>query len=142
MATTLSGINEAEWTKRPQKNEWCLTEIICHLRDVELEVNLPRLNKILKEENPFISGIDSDKWAEERGYIKQDGSDAFEKFISGRIETLEILEGLDTNDWGKEVRHAIFGPTNLKEIIYFMTGHEILHDRQAYEVIQLFLPHK
>ena len=28
-----------------QPGEWCLTEIICHLRDVEREVNLPRIRK-------------------------------------------------------------------------------------------------
>ena len=68
ISTLLVGISEPSWIKRPSPDAWSLTEIICHLRDVEQEVNLPRLKKIIQENNPFIHGVDSDRWADERDY--------------------------------------------------------------------------
>jgi FMN phosphatase YigB (HAD superfamily) len=135
LSSLLSGTPSLDWSQQPQPDAWCLTEIACHLRDVEREVNLPRLRKIIQEDNPFIPGVDSDTWADERGYIDQDGPRAFEEFVAARIESLEILDQLGKTHWKRPVRHAIFGPTDLKEIIQIMAGHERLHGRQICEVI-------
>jgi HAD superfamily hydrolase (TIGR01549 family) len=132
----LAEIQESKWTERPHPTEWCLTEVICHLRDVEREVNLPRMQKIITETNPFIPGVDSDTWALERAYISQDGPQALQDFIAARIETLALLESLNPLDWDRPVRHAIFGPTELKEIISIMAGHERLHGRQVSKVLK------
>jgi hypothetical protein len=129
-------IPKSKWTKRPHPTEWCLTEVLCHLRDVEREVNLPRLQKILAETNPFVPGVDSDTWALQRAYIDQDGPQALQDFITTRMETLALLDNLNPVDWDRPVRHAIFGPTELKEIISIMAGHERLHGRQISKVIK------
>lgn len=119
------------WQKHPQPGEWNFTEIVCHLRDVDNEVNTPRVDKVLKEEDPFLPGIDSDKWAEERLYYCQNGPQALQDFTHSRIKLLEILDGLQTADWQKPARHAIFGPTSLKELVGIIVGHDRLHVRQA-----------
>lgn len=119
------------WQEHPEPGEWNFTEIVCHLRDVDSEVNIPRVNKVLAEQNPFLPGIDSDKWAEERLYYCQNGPQALQDFTDSRINLLEILAGLQTDDWVKPARHAIFGPTKLKELISIIVGHDRLHVRQA-----------
>jgi FMN phosphatase YigB (HAD superfamily) len=126
-------INILTW--RPERDAWSLTEIICHLRDVEREINLPRLHKALQEDNPFIAGVDSDPWADTRAYIQQDGEAAFADLLTAREETLGILNNLDEDDWSRPIRHAIFGPTKLQELIRISAGHERAHGRQVYEVI-------
>jgi FMN phosphatase YigB (HAD superfamily) len=131
----ITGVKDEDWSRKPATNAWSLTEIVCHLRDVEREINLPRINKIINEENPFIPGVDSDTWASEKEYILQDGPKAFDDFVSARIETMGNLDKMDDADWSRPVRHAIFGPTNLKEIIHIMAGHERLHGKQIYELI-------
>jgi FMN phosphatase YigB (HAD superfamily) len=120
------------WKKRADANEWSLTEVACHLRDVEQEINLPRLQKILEESHPFIPGIDSDVWAQERNYQAQDGPAALHDFVSARMETLKLLASLSPTAWQKPAQHAIFGPTDLHEIVSFIAGHDRLHIRQAY----------
>ena len=107
-----------------------------------MEVNLPRIRLIMKEDSPFIPGIDSDKWAKEREYIDQDGPEAFSGFLETRMETLEILKRLEEKDWEREIRHSIFGSTDLKEIVHIMALHDILHVRQIVEITRLFLPAK
>ena len=123
-----------EWMRKSDPNEWSLVEITCHLRDVEMEVNLPRLKQIQIEERAFIPGVDSDAWAEERGYQTQDGLAALKEFIDVRKETLALLDELTEDDWEKDVQHAIFGPTNLREIAGIMSRHDRLHLRQAYDL--------
>lgn len=121
------------WNIRPQLTEWCQAEILCHLRDVEREVNLPRLQRVIQENNPFISGQDTDPWAEQRQYICQDGRKALADFTSARLAVLEMLSALDAEDWQRPARHTIFGPTDLKEIASIIAAHDRLHLRQVRE---------
>ena len=131
-------VPQEAWNKPQVADEWSLTEIACHLRDVEKEINLARLKKIISEDNPFIPGVDSDAWALSRDYRAQDGPAALHDFVSTRIETLDILSNLAPADWKRPVQHAIFGPTNLAEIASFMGGHDRLHVRQSYAQIPSF----
>ena len=125
-------VSEGTWTKRPSASEWCPTEILCHLRDVEQEVNLPRLRKVLGEEDPFLPGEDTDPWAEEREYICQDGKQALHSFMVERMRLLDILTKLPDKSWQRSARHAIFGRTHLKELVGIIAGHDRMHIRQFY----------
>jgi hypothetical protein len=122
-----------QWTRRPAEKEWSLTEILCHLRDVDSEVNLPRLEKITTEDAPFIAGMATDPWAEERDYFHQSGPEALALFIQNRSQITALLDQLDPAGWQRIARHAIFGPTTLEELIRFITTHDIVHMRQGYQ---------
>jgi FMN phosphatase YigB (HAD superfamily) len=124
------------WNTRPAEREWCLVEVICHLRDVENEVNLPRILKVVAEQNPFLPGMDTDKWAQERSYNLQSGSSAMNDFMAHRIQLLALLDGLSQPDWERPARHAIFGPTQIKELVSIIANHDRLHVQQAYRCIQ------
>ncbi|PWH17815.1 MAG: hypothetical protein DDG59_07405 [Anaerolineae bacterium] len=118
------------WNARFEENEWCQTEILCHLRDVEIEVNLPRLRKAIETPNPFIAGIDTDPWAEQRNYRQQSGEKALQDFLQARLELLSLLQELPPQTWNQKVRHAIFGPTTLQELIEIIASHDRIHIRQ------------
>ena len=133
LASLGSDIPETLWSQSPGEGEWSLTEILCHLRDVEGEVNIPRVEKLLQDQNPFLPGMDTDPWAEERMYFCQNGPEALRDFMDYRIRLLDLLEGLQPEDWERKARHAIFGPTHLREIVSIFTGHDRLHVRQVYE---------
>jgi len=121
--------------RRPVAKEWSLTEIICHLRDTELEINLPRLHMMLELDEPFIPARNTDDWAEERRYNTQDIWQALQDFATARVRTIEVLHGL-TIEWGRKARHAIFGPTDLLELVKFMAEHDKLHIRQIVSTIK------
>jgi hypothetical protein len=122
------------WTHSPKPDEWSLTEIIGHLRDVDRDVNLPRSRKVLAEANPFMAGEVTDEWVKDRQYGRQDGRASLAEFTTIRKELLALLDGLQA-EWNRPARHAIFGPTSLKELVGFMAEHDRLHVRQAYEAI-------
>ena len=132
LAALTDNLSPETWLHQPTENEWSLTEIACHQRDVEREINLPRLQKMINSLNPFIPGIDSDAWAKERGYQSQDGPAALHDFVTARMETLNLLNSLTPEDWQRSAQHAIFGPTNLREIASIIASHDRLHIRQVY----------
>ena len=129
--TLLRRLDPSEWATRPGQNEWALVEIVCHLRDMDAEVNLPRLDALTSEQNALIAGQDTDRWADERHYIAQDGPAAFREFIAARTKLLEKLNNLSPADWQRRARHTIFGPTDLQELVGFMAEHDQTHIRQA-----------
>ena len=128
----LSGI---EWQQRLSDTDWAANEIICHLRDVDREVNLPRMKLVASGENPFFAGIVTDVWAEERKYIKEDGITALNAFMEVRSQLVELLGGLDEKSWELPARHAIFGPTQLIELAGFISTHDRTHVHQMFQAV-------
>jgi FMN phosphatase YigB (HAD superfamily) len=120
-------LDEKTWTRRPTKGEWAPIEIVCHLRDVEQEVTLPRVETILTETDPHLSPFDTDRWAEERDYIHQSSSEALADFIHIRKQTISLLTTLNMEDWSRSARHSLFGPTTLSEVVNIATEHDLLH---------------
>jgi HAD superfamily hydrolase (TIGR01549 family) len=124
------------WTKKPDPQEWCLAEIMCHLRDVEAEVNVPRLQQVISEINPFIPGRDTDPWVDERQYILQDCLEARDSFLLSRTELLSTLGNLELEEWQRPARHAILGPTHIQELTGIIASHDRLHIQQAHQVLE------
>jgi len=132
LATLITSLPKDAWTRLPAPGEWCLTEIICHLRDNEREVNLPRLHRILAEQNPFLVGETTDVWVKERKCAEQNGPQALAEFTAARKQTLALLDGL-VDEWSRPARHAFFGPTTLQELVGFMSGHDRAHVQQVWK---------
>lgn len=125
------------FTIRPEPGEWCLAEILCHLRDVEEEVNLSRYQKVVQEADPFLPGMVTDPWADERLYICQDGPTALTEFCQARLQALDLLENAEPKDWRRTARHAIFGPTDLRELASINAGHDRVHIQQFLQTLKM-----
>jgi FMN phosphatase YigB (HAD superfamily) len=130
LAAILHVFGESRWSCCPQEEGWGPVEIACHLRDVEREITQPRLKKILEEENPYLTPVESDAWAEERDYRAQDGPQALRDFTAARKGTIALLRGLGAEGWQRTARHAVFGPTTLAEQARFSARHDLLHIEQ------------
>ncbi|MCL4871322.1 MAG: DinB family protein [Anaerolineae bacterium] len=123
------------WAHRPAPGSWSLTELLCHLRDVEQEVHQPRFRELLAKENAFIAGADPDRWAVERGYQQQDGARALADFVAARQETVAFLHPLPEAIWQRRGRHAFFGPTSMHELLHLAVKHDQAHWPQLQAVI-------
>lgn len=137
IASLIGELPHAKWNTPPSPDEWSLVEILCHLRDSEQEINRPRLERMMRETEPFIAGQSIAERSRERGYIHQDGNAAFCDYLSARLETLTILKSLTDKDWNRKARHSIFGPTTLLEMVGFMTTHDRLHIQQIWKLLHL-----
>ncbi|MBN2044395.1 MAG: HAD hydrolase-like protein [Anaerolineales bacterium] len=124
------------WAIGPKQEDWQINEILCHLRDVDREVHLPRLTAIRDEESPFLTAIDTDTWADERDYHRQDGLQAFKDLIETRKEVLSLAAHLLKIGGKKAIRHSIFGPITVNEILRIAARHDSLHVQQILGEIQ------
>jgi FMN phosphatase YigB (HAD superfamily) len=136
LRSLLSTLTEKDWRKEPTRDDWAMNEIVCHLRDTEIEVHQMQLSLMIEKEGAFIPRPESGVWANEREYLNVDGKTALTEFASARIESLKILKGLDEKIWTRKARHAIFGPTNFLEVTSFIADHDRLHVQQAWKTLK------
>jgi hypothetical protein len=129
--------DNVDWHWRPKRGEWSLAEVLCHLRDVELEVHQVRFRSLMAAENVFLSGENPDVWVEERQYRLQDGRKALEDFVDARAQTVSLLEGVrDESTWERTSRHALFGLTSMHELLNLAVRHDRAHWEQITELLR------
>jgi len=126
-----------DWECAPAPGEWCLTEVVCHLRDVEREVHQRRFQALIEEEEAFLPGVVADDWIEERNYREQHGPTALRQFLGARCETLVLLRELDDAVWRRQGQHAFFGPTSLHELLNLAVQHDAAHWEQINNLLAL-----
>lgn len=131
-----STLTPEQWRHEPSHNDWALNEIVCHLRDTEREVHRLQLDMLLERPDAFIPRPDTSVWASEREYLSENGPAALTAFITARLENLNKLRDLGDEVWSRKARHAIFGPTNVTEIISFVADHDRMHVQQAWKTLQ------
>lgn len=126
-----------DWQKRPNSVEWSLTEVICHLRDVEIEVHQARFRALIAFDNAFLPGVTADEWVGPRQYQLQNGRSALDSFLAARQETIALLSQLDGSLWQRKGRHAFFGPTTMHELLNLVVKHDEAHLSQIMALHQL-----
>jgi FMN phosphatase YigB (HAD superfamily) len=131
------GIPADLWNASPNQGEWCFTEIICHLRDADLEINISRLERILHEEFAFVAAVNADAWSATRSYCSEHGEEALHGFDGVRNILVQRLESLTEAQWDVPANHAIFGPTTLRELAAFIAQHDRIHIQQALQTLHL-----
>ena len=129
----LCDVQDHFWQQRPDPDEWSIMQILCHLLDSEENNERPRLEKILREDNPFIAeqippGPDIPVCSDE-------GWKVAEQLKKSRAITRHFIAQLDTPDWKRPARHSIFGLTTLLEMAYFTAQHDRLHLNQLCQTL-------
>jgi HAD superfamily hydrolase (TIGR01549 family) len=134
VAATIEGHLQAVLECKPADFEWCARDIICHLRDHDAEEDHTRLERILSEEAPFLSG-NYDPWAHAQDYLTTSANAALVDFVHYRGRMVQWLRSQPAEVWKRPARHAIFGPTSFEEMVRFATEHDRTHLRQMRSAI-------
>lgn len=135
LAGLLTNVAPQHWLQHPDPDEWSIMEIVCHLLQSETTVQLPRLQRILAEDNPFLSPPRQPPGPGEVPSCYEDGYQAANRFIQCRQETIQWLAQLQPQDWHRPARHSIFGPTTLLEMAHFTAQHDRLHLNQLCQTL-------
>lgn len=106
-------------------------QVVCHLRDVDREVNLPRLKVFLEKDDPFFSSVNTDNWIAERDYIHEEAAAAVQGFIAARKAVTAALRDLSAAQWQRRARHSLLGPTSLTDWIAVLAEHDLRHVAQV-----------
>ena len=132
----LAEIPAACITVKPALIEFSVLENICHLRDIEIEGYGVRIQRILSEENPFLSDIDGSRLAIERDYNKQSLSDALASFSSARRQNLDVLNN-SAVDFERTGELEGVGSVTLRKLLEMMFEHDQGHIEELRRVGRL-----
>lgn len=127
-----------DWQRRPTSAQWSLTEVVCHLRDVEREIHQARFQALLAKDDAFMSGATPDDWSVQRSYQQQNGRQALSDFVKARQETAALLQNVDMTIWQRSGNHAFFGQTTMHELLYLVVQHDRVHWQQIMLLVEPF----
>ena len=136
LSSLTQSLADENWEYKTQPDDWAMNEIICHLRDTEIEIHKIQLDLMIGQSDAFIPRPDTSVWANERDYLQVDGIAALREFTAARMGNLQKLNSVEETMWPRKARHAIFGPTNFLEAEGFMADHDRMHIQQAFKTLQ------
>jgi hypothetical protein len=146
LAAEIRGRAAAGLARRPGPRNWSVTEILCHLRDIE-ELCILRFHTMLASDDPavFVAGappkdfarwgiggevpfpLDPDRWAEERQYARQDPRAALAAFARRRREVIALLKALTPEQWKRGSIHPVHGRVTFEDWTAGMAAHDDNH---------------
>lgn len=126
LAAAIRGKDEAVLSKRPDAKSWAAKEVICHLRDTE-ESFMARFDVIMAMDEPKLIGVDPDRWAVDRQYLRNDAAEALAAFRKRREETLAFFRGLKGDQWKRGGIHAVRGRMTVDDFLSLIAWHDDNH---------------
>ena len=102
-------------------------EQICHVRDIEILGYHVRIARTLQEPNPLLVSIDSEALAQERNYAVADAVVVLSEFRHARVRTLQMLAGLNAEQWSRRAEFEGYGPLTLKSLVHYLCSHDQQH---------------
>jgi uncharacterized damage-inducible protein DinB len=127
VAEIAKGLDADRLRRRPEEGEWSMKEVLAHLRDLERDLFLPRLRRILEEERPRFESFDPEAWARSRDHREGSFARDLEEFAAARARTIAFLEALPDSAVARVGLSAHFGPVTLAQYATHVTDHDLDH---------------
>jgi DinB superfamily len=102
-------------------------EQICHIRDIEVDGYHVRFRRMLEEINPTLVSIDSEAVAKERSYATSSAAEAFAVFRKARAETVQLISGLNEDQFSRAGVFEGYGPLSLRSLAHYLCSHDQQH---------------
>ncbi len=112
---------------RSADGAFSLTEQICHLRDLEQQGYLVRIQRILQEDRPDLAEFDGEKVAKESDYLSQDPAAALDAFEQTRNASITLLAQLTEDQLLRRGRFGTFGMITMNQLMDMMLEHDRSH---------------
>ena len=138
VAQRLGRYPESRWGQAPAPGRWSALEVVCHLRDADQEVLLPRLERMLVEERPAIPDVDMSGWETRGAYRTESVRAAHHAWSESRRRALARLAPLRPEGWRRMGVHSVRGPYPLGEMVRRWVEHDLSHRRQIAEALGEF----
>ena len=126
----LEGLDDESLRWKPPSGNWSILEIVCHLRDEEVEDFRTRVKLTLQDPTQAWPAIDPEGVAISRQYQNENLPSALARFLSERSDSVQWLRGLPATDWQQAYDHPKFGPIQAGEVLAAWVAHDHLHTRQ------------
>jgi hypothetical protein len=102
-------------------------ELVCHVRDVEVDGYHVRFHRTLNEVNPTLASIDTEALAKERSYGTSDAAAALGAFRAARLKTVEMITRLTPEQLSRSAVFEGYGPVSLLSLVHYLCSHDQQH---------------
>ncbi len=136
VAMRLERHGEARFRVEPGPGRWSPLQVLCHLRDCDLEVYVPRLERVLTHDQPEIPALDMTE--QESRYHTESPSRALAAWGTARNRLLARLAPLTPREWSRVGVHSLYGAYPLADMVRYWTDHDLSHRRQIAEALGEF----
>jgi hypothetical protein len=118
-------------TRRPEPNEWSVTEVLGHMWDSEVALSW-RARLILAQDMPTLTGYDQDAWAT---LARPDFATLLVAFEALRGPNLLLLRVVPQEAWLRCGVHAERGEVSLRLLVETNAGHDRAHLKQIEQTL-------
>ena len=126
LADALKGVTEAEAAHRPAPDQWCIRELLGHLRDAA-EVYHKRLYMMSTQTDPVLEPYDQEAYARDHGYMERDIAEMLRELGEYRALTVQLLTSLVNWNWARTGQHLEIGRVSIRQLVEHMVEHEADH---------------
>ncbi len=112
---------------KPSLKEFSILENVCHLRDLELEGYIIRVERILEQDNPVLADFNGAKLAAERDYNNQELQSALSAFTNARAKTVALLRAASPEVMTRTGMLEGVGEISLGRLVEMMQQHDEEH---------------
>ena len=114
------------WNGIPSETFTAIAQI-CHVRDIEIDGYHQRLWRTLDENEPFLANIDGYRLERERDYAHADAAHILEKFRAARMQTVELILGLDAAGLDRRAVFEDYGAITVRGLVHLLCSHDQQH---------------
>lgn len=126
VAAVVKGVTDREARTRPGESEWCMKEIVGHLRDAS-EIYHKRLYLMSTQTDPILEPYDPAELVQERRYIDRAMDEVLEEMEGHRAATVRLVTTLVNWNWARTGQHLEDGRMSIRQIVELMIDHEAEH---------------
>ena len=109
LATSIAAIPETEWHARRAPDGQTIHALMAHIRDLETLAYLPRLRRILAEDEPTLVAFPSHQWSEADYDPAEPMETLLAEYARAREEEMELIRRLDSAGWSRAGFHPPTG---------------------------------
>ncbi len=124
LETLTKDIPPQVWNQRSNENEYSLNELCCYFRDLDREVYLPGIQRVITEAYANFPNIETEAWSEEMGYIHQNGRLALQDFFDSRMQMINLLSTMNDTTWQSQINSAKYGMITFQKLAYKIVSHD------------------
>jgi uncharacterized damage-inducible protein DinB len=126
----LESFKDDELLQPLEENGWSAHQVVAHLCHVEWGAFLPRFDRILKDDTPFLANFDETTWMETYYDPEVTLEELLQDFDSVRQSACELLEEATPEQLSRTGRHPYQGVRTLQWWIEYAVAHADDHLEQ------------
>ena len=130
LRSLLDGVQERRLTRRPAGGGWSAHQLAAHVRDVEIQAYVPRVHRLLAEDDPLLADFDAEAFMAQHYDPAEPVAQILGDVVQARYGVRQVLAYGDGAAWSRTGRHPALGPCTVQVWVERAVAHFAEHLEQ------------